>query len=116
MTSAECLFCRIAGGAVPAEVVAQTEQFLAFKDIKPHAPVHLLIIPVEHIPSLADVTPQHTGLMGEAIQFTNRVARQFQLAQTGYRVVVNCGEQAGQTVSHLHLHLLGGRPLRWPPG
>ena len=116
MTSAECLFCRIAGGTIPADIVAETGEFLAFTDIKPQAPTHLLIIPLEHIPTLSDATERHTTLLGNAIHFTNRLARQFRLDEAGYRVVVNCGPQAGQTVYHLHLHLLGGRPFQWPPG
>ena len=112
----ECLFCRITKRTLPAEVVAETEGLLAIKDINPKAPTHLLIIPTEHIPTLADTTERHTALLGNALHFTNRLARQYQLQQAGYRVVINCGAGAGQTVFHLHLHLLGGRPLQWPPG
>lgn len=89
---------------------------VAFKDINPQAPTHLLVIPIEHIPSLAELTPAHTTLVGQLVQFTGRLARQYQLADAGFRVVANTGRDGGQTVSHLHLHLLGGRALRWPPG
>lgn len=116
MTSAECLFCRVAQRKVPAEIVAEDDGLLAFKDIHPQAPTHLLIIPAEHIPTLAETTDAHTRLLGKALQFTNRLARQYQLTEGGYRVVINCGAGAGQSVWHLHVHLLGGRTLRWPPG
>jgi histidine triad (HIT) family protein len=111
-----CVFCRIASRTLPAAIVAEAEGLVAFRDVNPQAPTHLLIIPTEHIPSLTEVTEAHTTLLGRAIQFANGLAREHQLTQTGYRLVVNCGAQAGQSVWHLHLHLLGGRPLRWPPG
>lgn len=116
MSDAECLFCRIATRALPAEIVAESNGLLAVRDVHPQAPTHLLIIPTEHIPTLADATDAHTRLLGEVLQFANRLARQHQLTQTGYRVVINCGAGAGQSVWHLHVHLLGGRALRWPPG
>ena len=112
---AACLFCRIANRSLPAEIVAETDGLLAFKDINPQAPTHLLIIPTEHIPALADASEADTSLMGRALQFANRLARQYQV-QAGYRVVINSGSQAGQSVFHLHLHLLGGRTFGWPPG
>lgn len=115
MTEA-CLFCRIVRREAQAEIVAETDGLTAIRDISPQAPVHLLIIPREHLATLADATEAHTGLLGKALQFANRLARQFQLAQAGYRVVINSGAQAGQSVWHLHIHLLGGRPFRWPPG
>jgi len=116
MTQAECLFCRIIHRSVPADIVAEREGLMAVKDIHPQAPTHLLILPIEHIPTLADITEAQTPLMGQAIQLANRLARQHGLDRSGYRVVVNCGEGAGQSVRHLHFHLLGGRPMRWPPG
>jgi len=116
MVDAPCLFCRIAKRELNADIVAEEEGLLAFKDINPKAPTHLLVIPTEHIPTLSDTTASHTTLLGRALQFIQRLARQFQLAQGGYRVVVNCGPGAGQTVFHLHFHLLGGRVLQWPPG
>ncbi len=111
-----CLFCRIVSRQLPADIVAETDGFLAIKDINPQAPTHLLLIPTEHIPTLADVTEAHTTLLGKAMHFANRLASQYQLSQAGYRLVINCGAQAGQSIWHLHLHLLGGRSLRWPPG
>ena len=116
MSSSECLFCRIANRQLPAEIVAERDGLLAFKDINPQAPTHLLIISKEHIPTLADATEAHTALLGQAIHFANRLARQYQLMPPGYRLVINCGASAGQSVWHLHFHLLGGRPLTWPPG
>ena len=116
MKDAGCLFCRIVNRTLPADVVAETEGLLAVKDINPQAPTHLLILPTEHIPTLADTTEAHTVLLGKAIHFANRLARQYQVEQSGYRVVINCGPGAGQSVFHLHLHVLGGRLFRWPPG
>ena len=111
-----CLFCRIAARTVPADIVAEADGLLAFKDIHPQAPTHLLVIPTEHIPSLNDLSLSHTTLMGQAIHFMNRLARQYRVSDTGYRVVLNTGAQAGQSVPHLHFHLLGGRAFQWPPG
>ena len=116
MASADCVFCRIANRSIPAEIIAEEDGLLAFKDLNPQAPTHLLIVPTEHIPTLADLTAAHAPLMGRAVQFANRLAREHHLAESGYRVVINCGAGAGQSVWHLHLHLLGGRPMRWPPG
>lgn len=113
--SQDCLFCKIARREVPAAIVAEAEGLLAFKDIHPQAPTHLLIIPTEHLPTVSDTTEAHTALLGRAIQFASRLAKQYQL-EAGYRLVVNSGSQAGQTVWHVHLHLLGGRTLQWPPG
>jgi len=116
MAEAACLFCRIANRELKTDIVAEEEGLVAFKDIHPQAPTHLLVIPTEHVPTLADTTASHTTLLGRAVQFANRLARQFQLEQGGYRLVINCGAGAGQTVFHLHLHLLGGRAMQWPPG
>jgi len=116
MSEPDCLFCRIAVRELAADLVGETDELLALKDVNPQAPTHLLIIPRHHIPTLADTTDAHTGLLGKMLQFANRLARQYQLHQSGYRIVINSGAQAGQSVWHLHLHLLGGRPLRWPPG
>lgn len=110
-----CIFCRIAAGEVPAQVVHGDEQAVAFRDINPQAPVHVLVIPREHIPSLAEVGEEHAGLLGHLLLLASRVAREEGLSG-GYRLVVNSGRDGGQTVDHLHLHLLGGRGLGWPPG
>lgn len=116
MSDANCLFCRIATRVLPANIVAETDGLLAFQDVNPQAPTHLLIIPTEHIPTLAEASEAHTLLLGRAVQFANRLARERGLAESGYRLVVNSGAAAGQSVWHLHWHLLGGRPMRWPPG
>ena len=116
MPTADCLFCRIALRQVPSTIVAEESGLLAFADLHPQAPTHLLVIPTEHIPALSDMTDAHVTLLGQALQFANRLASQRQLMPSGYRVVINCGPQAGQSVWHLHLHLLGGRAMGWPPG
>ena len=116
MTDSECLFCRIIAKSVPAEIVGEAPGLIAVKDIHPQAPTHLLVIPKEHIPTLADANEAHTSLLGKALQFANRLACDLKLVASGYRVVINCGAGAGQSVWHLHFHLLGGRPLQWPPG
>lgn len=111
-----CLFCRIASRQLPAKLVGEADGLLAFQDVDPQAPTHLLIIPTEHLPTLADAGEGHAKLLGQALLFANRLARQYGLHQSGYRLVINSGAQAGQSVWHLHVHLLGGRPMRWPPG
>ena len=116
MGETDCLFCRIVKRTVPAEIVGEAPGLIAIKDLHPQAPTHLLILPTEHLPTLADATDQHVTLLGRAMQFANQLARQCSLEASGYRVVVNCGAGAGQSVWHLHLHLLGGRPFQWPPG
>lgn len=110
----ECLFCKIASGAIPATIVKRQGGFVAFKDINPQAPTHLLVIPAEHISSLNDA--QDPALLGAMLAFTRDLAREAGVAERGYRVVVNTNDAGGQTVFHLHLHLLGGRTMQWPPG
>ena len=112
----DCLFCRITSRQVPAQIVAEDKYTLAFRDINPQAPTHILVIPKEHIPSVSDLSETTASVMGTLTITANRLAKQFGVAEQGYRLVVNCGPQAGQTVWHLHVHLLGGRDLRWPPG
>jgi histidine triad (HIT) family protein len=110
-----CLFCRIAKGEVPADVVLDRSDMLAFRDINPQAPTHVLVIPRDHIESFEALTEQHGELLADLVRATNEVARQEGVAG-GFRVVTNVGPPAGQSVAHLHLHLLGGRSLGWPPG
>ncbi|GAB4244846.1 MAG: histidine triad nucleotide-binding protein [Acidobacteriota bacterium] len=110
------IFKKIADGEVPADIVYQDEHCVAFRDIRPQAPVHILLIPRREIPSLADVQPSDHQLLGHLLVKAAEVARQQGLAEKGYRVVINCGPDAGQEVPHLHLHILGGRKLGWPPG
>ena len=108
---AECIFCRIAAGEIPAEVVHRDEDIIAIRDIGPQAPKHILIIPKSHIPSLAQVSQEQRELMGRAILLAVELARGEGVAQSGYRLVINSGPDGGQVVPHLHLHLLGGRTL-----
>jgi histidine triad (HIT) family protein len=109
------LFERIIRREIPADIVYEDEQCLAFRDIHPQAPVHVLVIPKRPIPSLAESTPSDLPLLGHLLDAVRRIAEQLGLAE-GYRTVINSGRHGGQTVDHLHLHLLGGRPLNWPPG
>ena len=112
----ECLFCRIAGGAVPAQKVDETERVLAFRDIHPQAPTHVLLIPKQHVAaSAADLGPDHAAMLAEIFALAARIASREGLVG-GWRLVTNVGPHAGQSVFHLHVHLLGGRPMRWPPG
>jgi len=110
-----CLFCKIVDGSIPSSSIYQDEQCYAFADIHPQAPVHVLIVPREHIASLADLEAGDKSLLGHLVSAAAEIARAKGLDQ-GYRVVVNTGSDGGQTVDHLHLHLLGGRPMTWPPG
>lgn len=116
MTSNDCLFCRIAAGEIPATVVHQDEHLVAFRDINPQAPVHILLIPREHVASLDAAGPDHGALLGHLLLTARTLARSEGIAEDGYRAVLNVGADGGQTVHHLHLHVLGGRGLGWPPG
>jgi histidine triad (HIT) family protein len=112
----DCLFCGIVEGKIKSDIVYQDEAVVAFKDIGPKAPVHLLIIPRKHIASISTLEAADGPLIGAIFSVAARLAREFGIADSGYRVVVNSGADAGQTVFHVHFHLLGGRPMRWPPG
>ena len=116
MTVPDCLFCKIAAGEIPATLVHLDDKLVAFRDINPQAPVHILLIPREHLSSLDEARDDHRDLLGGLFLAARDVARKEGLVEGGYRTVVNVGEGAGQTVHHLHLHVLGGRPLGWPPG
>ena len=107
----DCIFCKIIAGQIPSDVIYTDDKVVAFRDINPMAPVHLLIIPREHIPSLNDVTEQQITLVGHMVQVAKQLAKQQGIATKGYRVVINTGSQGGQVVQHLHMHLLGGREL-----
>ena len=115
MSANDCLFCRMVAGQIPVERVFEDELCLAFRDIHPQARVHLLVIPKEHIASHAHAAAGHTSLLGHLMATVGSLARSEHL-ENGYRVVVNTGPDGGQTVDHLHLHLLGGRAMGWPPG
>jgi histidine triad (HIT) family protein len=113
---ADCLFCGIVDGKVKANLVYQDERLVAFKDINPQAPVHILIIPRKHIAGVLDVETADGALINEIFQVAARLAREQGIAAGGFRIVVNSGSNAGQSVFHLHYHLLGGRRMTWPPG
>jgi histidine triad (HIT) family protein len=113
---ADCLFCKIINREVPASIVYEDDRVLAFNDINPQAPTHVLIIPKRHIPSLLDLTPGDDAIVGELARRAAAIAGDRGIAAEGFRTVFNTNAGAGQTVFHIHLHLLGGRPMRWPPG
>jgi histidine triad (HIT) family protein len=112
----DCLFCKMVNGSIKPDVVYENDAMMAFKDINPQAPVHVLVIPKKHIATLNDLEPQHDVLVGEMYLTAKKVAEQLGIAESGYRTVMNCNEGAGQSVFHLHLHVLGGRQMGWPPG
>jgi histidine triad (HIT) family protein len=112
----DCLFCGIIEGRINAKVVYRDDAVVAFNDIKPRAPVHILIIPRKHIVSVLDIEPNDNALIGQIFQVAARLASEHGIAESGFRVVVNAGPDAGQSVFHLHYHLLGGRQMGWPPG
>ena len=111
-----CLFCQIAGGEIPASLVYQDEDVVAFNDINPQAPLHVLVIPRRHVATINDLGPADDGLVGKMLRTASRIAGDAGYAARGYRTVFNCNREAGQTVFHIHLHLLAGRGLGWPPG
>jgi histidine triad (HIT) family protein len=111
-----CIFCKIASGEIPATVVHQDEHVVAFRDLNPQAPTHVLVIPRRHVATLNDLTDADGELLGRMYLAAKRVAAMDGVAEAGYRTVVNCNAAAGQSVFHIHLHLLGGRPMNWPPG
>jgi histidine triad (HIT) family protein len=111
-----CLFCRIVAGEIPAKLAYEDKDVVAFYDINPQAPLHVLIIPRKHIASINDIQPEDAELVGKLYLAAQKIAATAGYAEEGYRVVMNCGEDAGQSVFHIHLHLLAGRHLSWPPG
>ena len=116
MTEQDCIFCRVASGDVRADIIFQDDRCLVFRDINPQAPVHVLIIPREHFESLDEAGRGDEPVLGHMLRVAARVANDEGLAESGYRTVINTGAGAGQSVMHLHLHVLGGRQLNWPPG
>lgn len=112
----DCLFCKIVAGTIPSTKVYEDDHLYAFKDISPVAPVHVVIVPKVHLASLNDVTEETEHLLGHLMKKIPEIAQSLGVKESGYRVVNNCGDDGGQTVSHLHYHLLGGRNLQWPPG
>ncbi len=116
MPENDCLFCRIVAGEVPAKIVHQDEDTVAFRDINPRAPTHVLVVPRQHIPSVNVLDPADAALVGKLFLTAREIARAEGVDRSGYRMVVNAGPDAGQSVDHIHLHVLGGRALAWPPG
>jgi histidine triad (HIT) family protein len=111
-----CIFCRIAAGEIPATKVHDDDRLVAFKDLNPQAPLHVLIVPREHVATLNELKPSHDALVGEMIRLAGSLAKAQGYDTRGYRTVFNCNADAGQTVFHIHLHVLGGRKMAWPPG
>lgn len=116
MSNSDCLFCKIVEGQIPANIVGRSNEALAFTDINPKAPVHIQIIPKQHLASVSDVGPEHANVLSEMFRLANEQAKAKGATKSGFRLVVNHGPDAGQSVDHLHLHLLAGREMTWPPG
>jgi histidine triad (HIT) family protein len=116
MSETDCLFCRILAGTAAADVVYQDNRCVVIRDVNPQAPTHLLVIPREHLDSLDDASQKDELLLGHLLRISARVANEHRLTESGYRTVLNTGQGAGQSVFHLHVHVLGGRELTWPPG
>ncbi len=112
----DCIFCKIAAGEIPAEILYQDEDVLAFRDLSPQAPVHFLVIPRKHIATLNELEAEDGELIGNMYLAAKQIAADEGIAEAGYRTLINCNAQAGQTVFHIHLHVLGGRNMGWPPG
>jgi histidine triad (HIT) family protein len=112
----DCLFCKIVNRQIPASIVYEDERVLAFNDINPQGPTHVLVIPKQHIPSLNDLTPEDDAIVGELARRAAAIAQERGISAGGFRTVFNTNRDAGQTVFHIHLHLIGGRSLAWPPG
>ena len=114
--SSDCLFCKILAGEIPAEIIYESDTAVAFRDINPQAPTHVLVIPRKHISTINDIEPDDQAIVGSLYMAAKEIAAEAGHADEGYRAVMNCNEAAGQTVFHIHLHVLGGRTLTWPPG
>jgi len=112
----DCLFCKIVKKEIPSNIVFETDDVLAFRDINPKAPVHILVIPKLHIGSFAEIKQEHSALLMKMIKMIQDIAKKEGIDQSGFRIVANNGPDAGQAVAHLHFHVIGGRPLKWPPG
>lgn len=112
----DCIFCKIAEKKIPSKIVHEDDKAVAFDDVNPQAPMHVLVIPRKHVASITELNEADAGLLGHLMLAGSKVAKQKGIAEGGYRIVVNTGKHGGQTVFHLHLHVLGGRPMHWPPG
>ena len=111
-----CLFCKIAKGELPATIVYRDEAIMAFDDIHPQAPIHKILIPIKHISTLNEIKEGDDALVAKLVERATKLAKELNIAESGYRIVSNCNKGAGQSVFHIHFHLLGGRPMHWPPG
>lgn len=116
MAADACLFCKLISGDIPADIVYQDDEVFAFRDVNPQAPVHILVIPKQHIATINEAEAGHAVLLGKLILAAKGIARDEGIADRGYRLVNNCNEDGGQSVFHIHIHLLGGRSMAWPPG
>lgn len=112
----ECLFCKIIGGEVPSKILYSDNDVVAIEDINPQAPTHVLVLPRKHIPTTTDIDDEDFELMGRCLAVSNHIAKEKGIDQSGFRIVLNSGADAGQSVYHIHFHVFGGRPMRWPPG
>lgn len=112
----ECIFCKIAAREIPAEIIYEDSEVVAFKDINPQAPIHALIIPKKHIEKISDINGSNSGIIAGLAVAANKIAQEQGISKSGYRLVLNCEKDAGQEVYHIHMHLLGGRKMAWPPG
>lgn len=111
-----CIFCKIVNGEIPSKKIYEDDKVLAFHDISPEAPVHFLVIPKEHIKSVNELTEKNSDIISHIFLVINKLVRELNIDETGYRIVNNCGKDGGQTVDHMHFHVLGQRDLKWPPG
>lgn len=112
----ECIFCKIVEKKMPAKIIHEDDQSVAFEDVNPQAPIHILVVPKKHIPTSLDIKEEDKALIGHLFEVANEVAKDKGIAERGFRLVMNCNAEAGQTIFHIHLHLLGGREMYWPPG
>ena len=112
----DCIFCKIISGEIPAEIIHRDDEIVAFRDINPKAPVHFLIVPVKHIETVTDISTDDEQLVGKMVFVAKQLCEKEGISESGFRMVFNCREHGGQEVYHLHLHVLGGRAMRWPPG
>ncbi len=112
----DCIFCKIAEKKIPARIVYEDEHAIAFEDVNPQAPVHTLVIPKKHISTLLDLKEEDNDLVGHLLKVANKIAKDKGIAERGFRIVTNCNPESGQTVYHIHFHILGGRQMHWPPG
>jgi histidine triad (HIT) family protein len=112
----DCIFCKIAGGEIKSDKVHEDDSFLAFRDIQPQAPTHIVVIPKKHVPTMNELTESDSELLSGLLLACQKIAKDEKLSERGYRIVINCNKDGGQLVFHLHAHLLGGRRMSWPPG